>query len=136
MIAGYLRWVEVADGMNSDIQDQLAAGLAAHGRWKVRLRAALIERSAGLAEIADGGPEVRAFEEWLETAAPARARASIHYPECRRLQVSFRAAVDELVLLAQAGELVAAERLLSRTGRLAEISAALTRELTVWLLRL
>ena len=82
--------------------------------------------------MADGGEEVRAFEEWLEETAPARAAALTHYPECRRLQAEFRDAVAEVVSLALAGKETDARQQISPGSRFAEISTAFTNEMTVW----
>lgn len=109
----------------------LDAAIAAHGRWKHRLRA-IIDNGGPKEEMAVAGRDDSCtLGRWLATHWPAPAEQK-HYEKVKRLHTEFHKKAGAIAKTALAGDKAAAEKLLGVGSEYARISSDLTLELMRW----
>jgi hypothetical protein len=109
--------------------------IAAHAKWKFRLREAI---KAGQSEwsVATVRPDDRCeFGQWLN-ALPLPDRMSTDWREAKALHAEFHGAAAEVLGSALAGRKAEADTAMAPGGDFADVSARLVRILTGWKKRL
>ncbi|MFO0888966.1 MAG: CZB domain-containing protein [Isosphaeraceae bacterium] len=105
--------------------------IAAHARWKSRLRQVI---ESGESEVAadDVRPENRCeFGRWLADR-PAEQRETAHYKTVRDLHARFHIEAAHVLELALAGHRQQAEAAMAIGSDFAGVSAKLTASMTAW----
>jgi hypothetical protein len=117
-------------------RDEIAAAVALHAEWKVRLRQAFESdvglRSAGFALDKISDDDACPLGRWLYGPTITEAtRAGAHYRRVRDLHQRFHVAAAEVIMLAAAGNRDAADDALD--GSFGELSRQLAAALDEWI---
>jgi methyl-accepting chemotaxis protein len=118
--------------MDRNTHDQIAAAIAAHGKWKARLKSAIGQGSSEFLPATVRRDNACDFGKWLHTADPV-TRSSPHYPQAVALHAKFHESAAEVLALALDGKKDEAEAKVGIGSDFAHTSATLTREMTAWL---
>jgi methyl-accepting chemotaxis protein len=118
--------------MDSNVHDQITAAIAAHGKWKTRLKSAIGQGTSEFAPATVRRHDACDFGKWLQSAGPG-AKSSPHYGHAVALHAQFHEAAAEVLALALAGKKAEAEAKLGSGSAFAHSSAELTREMSAWL---
>ena len=111
--------------------DKIVQAIAAHAKWKFRLREAI---EAGTSEwtVNDVQTDNRCeFGIWLQ-ALPAEDRKSEHWKTVRQLHAEFHQQAAEVLRLALAGRREEAEAAIAQGSRFAKTTTKLTITMTAW----
>jgi len=122
-----MRLRSMVDGGAGAVRDQIAAALAAHAAWKVRLRTAIETGSCEIAVDAARNDRGCAFGKWLH-----QLRHTAELREIAALHERFHAAAASVLAAALGGRKQEASRAMSEEGEFARTSAALTAALQRW----
>lgn len=118
--------------MDTNVRDQITAAIAAHGKWKTRLKSAIGQGTSEFSPATVRLDNACDFGKWLRSAGP-EARKSEHFHHAVALHAEFHKAAADVLALALAGKKDEAEAKLDLGGEFAHLSAELTREMSAWL---
>ena len=114
------------------LPDEIRGALGAHGRWKIRLHAA-IEAGNGAFTVAEvEGEHLCDLGKFLHHRVPMAARRSGHWRRCMDLHAQFHKAAARALQMALDGKKEAALAEWEASGKMAALSRALTGELLDW----
>jgi chemoreceptor zinc-binding protein len=119
--------------MDTSLDTQITKAIAAHAKWKRRLRDAIETGTSDIDTSTAGRDNVCEFGKWLHGDVPASQKGSPHHATCIKLHAQFHKAAADVLVLALRGRKDEAEQLLKTSGSpFNAASAALTREMTAW----
>jgi chemoreceptor zinc-binding protein len=120
-------------GMDTNLDTQITKAVAAHAKWKRRLRDAIDTGTSDIDTSTAGRDNVCEFGKWLHGDVPVSQKASPHYTACVTLHAQFHKAAADVLALALRGKKDEAEELLKASGSpFNHASAALTHEMMAW----
>ncbi len=115
------------------MKDEIAAAIAAHGQWKVRLKDAISTGSIGVSIDTIRVDNQCAFGKWFYgPTISAEIKSSSHYKNIKELHAQFHKVAASVAELAIAGKKDEAEKALSVTSEFAGISSTLTKAMMDW----
>ncbi len=115
-------------------KDEIKNAIAAHGRWKKKLKTAI-----DTGKIDTGVPAIKAdnqcaFGKWLHgPTITERQKQTDHYRDVRKLHAVFHEKAAKVAQLAIAGNRAAAVRMMEVNGEFSVASADLTTAMLTWL---
>jgi hypothetical protein len=119
--------------MDTNLNTQLNNAIAAHARWKTRLKKAIETSSFDVDVRTTARDNACDFGRWLHEGVTTSDKASPHYQVCVDLHARFHKAAAEVLRLALEGKKDEAEQLLrAPNSPFTTASVGLTREMTFW----
>jgi methyl-accepting chemotaxis protein len=119
--------------MDTNLDTQMNNAIAAHARWKTRLKHAIETGTFDVDVRTAARDNACDFGRWLHEGIPASQKASPHYQTCVELHARFHTAAAEVLRLALAGKKDEAEHMLrDSSSPFTTASVGLTREMTFW----
>ena len=115
-----------------DIQDQISSAIAAHGKWKIRLKAAIENGASDLSPSKAQSDSDCVFGKWLQDSAATPLKTSLHHAKCVELHRQFHIVAARVLTLALSGKRAEAMHLMDLQGEFARASSALTHEMMAW----
>jgi len=109
------------------LKDEISAGIAAHGQWKVKFREFMQGKLELDAAIVQKNDQCQ-FGKWLESDGKLHL-STPDYQELHELHTSFHAVAATVIRKKKSGDLVGAQKDLDSGGLFASASAALTRKM-------
>jgi len=113
-------------------QDEINAAIAAHGTWKIGLKAAIETGSSEFSPSIVAQDNRCDFGKWLHGTATTALRGSTHYTKCVELHRQFHTIAAKVLTLALGGKKDEALGSMSVKGDYALASAALTKAMMDW----
>jgi hypothetical protein len=115
------------------LKEQLTAGIAAHGLWKGKLRAAIDSGVSDLHSAVIRDDHHCNFGKWLHGAyIEPKDKATKSYATCADLHRRFHLAAADIVALVEAGNKQKASEGLNGNGQFNSISSELTGAMMSW----
>jgi hypothetical protein len=111
--------------------EQLNSAIAAHGRWKARLRHAVETGKSELTSEAVRADNLCEFGKWLGSCSAAE-KTTERWKKIRALHAEFHKEAARILVLAIAGRKGEAETALALGSPFSKISADLTLALVAW----
>ncbi len=112
---------------------EITNAVAAHGKWKVRLKEAIATGKIDTAVETIRANDQCPFGKWLHgPTLTAADKHSEHYKTVMDLHTRFHKAAAEVAALATAGKKAEAEAKLSIDSEFSKISATLTTAMVAW----
>jgi hypothetical protein len=119
--------------MDTNLDTQITKAVAAHAKWKRRLRDAIETGSSDVDVSTAGRDNACEFGKWLHGEVPASQKGSPHHTACVKLHAQFHKAAADVLVLALRGKKAEADQLLKTAGSpFNAASAALTHEMMAW----
>ena len=112
-------------------EEQILAGIAAHGMWKSRLRAAIESGKADVSVEQTRSDQHCAFGKWIH-GIDRQVQGSTHYRQCLELHRQFHAEAAGVLQLALAGKKQDALASMTPGSRFSHASSSLTRAMGEW----
>ena len=117
--------------MVMSIEQEIVKAIAAHAKWKLRLRHAIESGSAGTDMLDIGREDKCAFGQWmLGPTVSAETRESMDFLLVRQFHAKFHDAASRVVKLVSDGKMSDADALLN--GEYTLLSMELTAQLVNW----
>lgn len=114
-------------------QQQIAAAIAAHAMWKIRLKAAITHGVTAAEAASARRSDACKFGQWLSSPALApELRESVNFGEAVRLHSAFHDVVSKTLGDIAAGRNDKAEASIAIGGAFANASATLTAHMMKW----
>jgi len=126
------QWRAAEDWHPASAQEPIAAAMAAHGMWKVRLKSAIETGSSEFSPSIVQHDDRCDFGKWLRGESAMPFRGSPHYAKCADLHRQFHAVAAKVLTLALAGKRDDAARSMGVQGEYALASGALTKAMIDW----
>ncbi len=115
-------------------RDEIKNAVAAHGRWKAKLKTAIDTGKIDTDIPAIKADNQCAFGKWLHgPTITERQKNADHYREVKKLHAQFHEKASKVAQLAVSGNKAAAVRLMDVNGEFTKASAALTTAMLMWL---
>ena len=119
--------------MDTTLDIQITKAIAAHAKWKRRLRDAIDTGTSDIDISTAGRDNACEFGQWLHGGVPASQKHSPHHTACVNLHAQFHKTASDVLALALRGKKDEADELLKApSSPFNSASAALTREMTAW----
>ncbi len=115
-------------------KDEIKNAVAAHGRWKTKLRTAIDTGKIDTPIQTIKADNQCAFGKWLHgPTITERQKNADHYREVKKLHAVFHEKASKVAQLAISGNKTAAGRMLEVNGEFSTASAALSTAMLTWL---
>ncbi len=115
-------------------RDEIKNAVAAHGRWKKKLKNAIDTGKIDADISALKADNQCAFGKWLHgPTITERQKSSDHFREVKKLHAVFHEKASKVAQLAISGNKSAAVRMMEVNGEFSTASAALSTAMLTWL---
>ncbi len=114
------------------LQEQIKAGIGAHGMWKGRLKTAIETKTSDFSSADVRADDRCEFGKWLNGVSDARIKNSDSYRKCKSLHTEFHRTAAKVLDLALAGNTDAAKQSMAISSDFVKVSASLTSAMMDW----